>query len=979
MRFIGNRRPNNTTKTPPVFPPVINDIGNIIFSVLLPATNNQVIGTLGSTYGPATFSLVQGSNPNTNFAVSTSGIVTITANGVTNLTANGTVTLQIYATNKVGISNIFFQVINYTTTSSFITIFNQANTNTNDSGGDQSGNFRMLFPTDSFTFANSIVGTQGKILVTWGNNCPTIANCMLNMYVGQQNTLATTSGPSFRGDQVPVTFSGAQTLSSSLGTTVTSDVFTLAQNWDNTSPYIVSMYFGNFPTFTVNQVHVSNAILSFNVNAVNESGVTTPTETYSTGNNDWFVTGIEIFGVANTFPAPLPLLVNLLIPEPLGTVVGTANSPNLPTSWSLSGTGATNFTIFSNGQIIVNANGASGLTSTTYNLTATATNSSGSGSNTVTIVANTLHIPVINNASFTFAVPATLNEIVGLVVANTNIWDIPTGWVITAGNASNNYGITPSGNSGQIFVTANGVTNLTANGTASLTVVANNAAGNSASATISLTFISGGGSGTLPSGVTLQAIDGETMLTATTMSNNYYTSHGYTFVTNNPSYPGVNWDNPATFPICNFFGVYQADIPTFQSLKFNNPNTTNFSGTSIAVTGVADWGNGAGNFTPLITASIFGFPSEGDIPSSSWGNWTPGFHVDDNVSLPSDLQGYINGYGAAVNNRIFSQVLSHNFITAPGLGAQNSVQLLSSNNFVKPGGGTLGIGIIGADFYWFAVSQDVTGNASGAFQAGGMLAIPMATGGTPNATTDQMARGSNYGNMIDVYRSFGNGTNPGPGSSAFGTSYAPSKIVSNAYIETLNGLWTEESIVILPAQYNWASWSSIIHGVRLITYFTNTSTAHGQGYSPSMATQAIATNTLIDNLARIINSPFAKGYVSSVSPHGYIFPVYEQNWLNGGIEVCVHWYQGGTYTPASGPLSGVNLTNGFYIFSDTRYGGSQAFPVTATYTINDPNATSAVLIFSTDSDQGNTYTISGGSFSVSFTSASSVKIFQVIG
>ena len=486
-------------------------------------------------------------------------------------------------------------------------------------------------------------------------------------------------------------------------------------------------------------------------------------------------------------------------------------------------------------------------------------------------------------------------------------------------------------------------------------------------------------------------------MTGNTMSHSYYTNGGFTYVTSNPSYPGMSWDNPNTFPVMIFFGTYSGDIATFQSLKVNNPATTGFAGASLAVTGVGDWGGGAGNFTPLITGQILGFPSEGDIASSSWGNWTAGFHIDDNVGTPSDLQSFITGYGAGNTNRIFSQVLGHNFIVGPGLGSQNGVQVLSLNNFTSPvSPGHRSIDLFGVDFYWFAVSADLIapggGTGAGAAQAGGMLAIPMVTGGAAPATTDQMARGSNYGNMIDTYRSMGNGTNTGPGSSAFGKSGAPSRLPFNAFIENTDGKWTENQINITPPQFNWAVWSSIIHGVRAITSFTDSSTAHANGFrttiqsgqSISMFNQAVATNQLIDNLASVINSPFALGYMpgppSSSSGSGYLFPTYVQNWMNGGIECCVHWYQGGTYTPSVGPLSGIAITNGFYIFSGTR-NSATAGSTTATFTINHGHQPTQINVLG----EGRTITsftnLGGGSFSFTDTFANSaiVHIYQVVG
>jgi hypothetical protein len=171
-----------------------------------------------------------------------------------------------------------------------------------------------------------------------------------------------------------------------------------------------------------------------------------------------------------------------------------------------------------------------------------------------------------------------------------------------------------------------------------------------------------------------------------------------------------------------------------------------------------------------------------------------------------------------------------------------------------------------------------------------MLAIPMTYTPSPSAATpDQMARGSHYGNMLDIFRSYGNATNQSNGSGAVGTSGAPARLPLYTIIENYDGLVGTGAHLINPPEYNWAAWSAIIHGARMLESFT-VAFNHNGGYSQSinsgqttsMYAQAKITHAQIQALATVINSPFALGYVTA-TPHGYQFPIYEQNWLNGGI------------------------------------------------------------------------------------------------
>jgi hypothetical protein len=69
-----------------------------------------------------------------------------------------------------------------------------------------------------------------------------------------------------------------------------------------------------------------------------------------------------------------------------------------------------------------------------------------------------------------------------------------------------------------------------------------------------------------------------------------------------------------------------------------------------------------------------------------------------------------------------------------------------------------------------------------------------------------------------------------------------------------------------------------------------------------------------------------------------------------GIDCCAKYYTGGSY-PAT---TGDTISNGFYIFASTRYAESNTPIISASFTVNDPLATSITVI--------------GESRSISFTS-----------
>jgi hypothetical protein len=224
-----------------------------------------------------------------------------------------------------------------------------------------------------------------------------------------------------------------------------------------------------------------------------------------------------------------------------------------------------------------------------------------------------------------------------------------------------------------------------------------------------------------------------------------------------------------------------------------------------------------------------------------------------------------------------------------------------------------------------------------------------------------MARGSNYGDMVDSMRGW------------FGpTSSAP----VCPYIETDDGLLTGSGVRrITPPEFNWAVWSTIVHGARCLMYFGTTS-RYGDGstfgfsqtvlpgQATSMYNQAIATDGMVKNLAPVINSPFALNY-ASVTPAGYTFPAPHLVWDNG-IDVMTKYYTGGSYSNSTG-----NFANGLYIFSSVR-GSETQKNITATFKTADGYTGPVTVV-----GENRTVQATNGIFSDTFASASTVHVYEI--
>jgi hypothetical protein len=448
----------------------------------------------------------------------------------------------------------------------------------------------------------------------------------------------------------------------------------------------------------------------------------------------------------------------------------------------------------------------------------------------------------------------------------------------------------------------------------------------------------------LPPGVTLSAIDGETM-TGNVMSHNYYARNGFTNAassTFNSSYNNGGWDDPRFFPIADDFPFYSGNsTTTYKTLGMN---------TAHRITGGTD-------VTFIRSAGIYIIDDGG---GTNEGAELVGWHLDEPADWTTILNFFQGGVGTGWPGRFAHVAFTWNQLfygTISGAPGDSSMPYVMSSP-ISTSDGNRHINLPADDEYWFAAS------ATGFGQQNPCAHI---YNNGSSCTTDQMARGDHYGDIVDTMRGWMATTTP----QGFPAPNCP-------YIETEDGLVTDAGFRrILPQEFNWAALSTIVHGARCLLYFGTTSnygtgSTFGfsqsilSGASVSMYNQAIATNSLVANLAPIINSPFAIGY-ASVSPAGYVFPTATLSLANG-IDIAAKYYTGGSYTNSTGTFG-----NGFYIVSTVRGSAAQT-NISATFTLNGaPSKTIPVV-----GESRNVTSNSSGVFTDTFANAYTVHMYGPI-
>lgn len=464
----------------------------------------------------------------------------------------------------------------------------------------------------------------------------------------------------------------------------------------------------------------------------------------------------------------------------------------------------------------------------------------------------------------------------------------------------------------------------------------------------------------LPPGVTLRQIDGGPA---------YYADNGFTYASTVDATMAAagakSWDDPSWFPVgCWWSFPIGTSIPVFRQLGLN-------------------FNNVGGTYNAAATLHANGIWNIDNQPSNTnYGNETIGFHVEEpdgwntNPGGNPDVIDQCNSSPFPLTGRFIQTAFTAGqmgFNTLAATPSNVNMQYVMATSFSTPWG-SRHLDIAGGDKYWFA-SQNITSSLNDG------RVIEMGSG---VAVADQMARGSNYGDLVDLYRSW------------YTTYPAP---IWSPYIENDDGLLGPGpgganigGVPVTPPQMNWAAWSSLVHGARAIIYFGAPSdngwgstfgfgTTVQAGQNVSIFTQACNTNALVQNLAPVLNSPFAVGYVTA-SPAAYNFPTPlvsvntgRNGWGVTGIDVMAKYYTAGTYANPAGTFGA-----GFYIFA--HYRGSQtAANIAATFTTAD-SYTGPVLAINADgggTSYGTPYALNAvnGVFTDTFTSGSSVRIYRV--
>ncbi len=180
-------------------------------------------------------------------------------------------------------------------------------------------------------------------------------------------------------------------------------------------------------------------------------------------------------------------------------------------------------------------------------------------------------------------------------------------------------------------------------------------------------------------------------------------------------------------------------------------------------------------------------------------------------------------WGAYSPGRSWHMNFTHNE-TSPGLGVVRyppyTMTTLMSAPLFYPGGNAY-VNTTGADIYFFAGSAQTQKDGFSIPNAACNTYGPLFGSCYPGTnqgsmTADDIARGSNYGDLVDVARTW-QAASPAPISSGYIETYEA--LMANYGAPTPNGAGTR---IITPPEYNWANWSSIIHGARTLADFGTT-------------------------------------------------------------------------------------------------------------------------------------------------------------
>ncbi len=192
------------------------------------------------------------------------------------------------------------------------TVYDQATPLTGTDDGDTNGNinYRQVLATALLSAAS---GAQCQLVFRWGTAQGTVTGAMTSVWFGQSGA----TDPNFAGDQVQVKFGGASGVDSSPGGEVTSDIFTLAQNFNNTKKYTCAFHVLSTNGGAVATATVTGAALYGDGGAADSSSQTTPSGLSILNANQAFFLEKVIITAAVSGAAPLQRPI-LFRPEFIG-------------------------------------------------------------------------------------------------------------------------------------------------------------------------------------------------------------------------------------------------------------------------------------------------------------------------------------------------------------------------------------------------------------------------------------------------------------------------------------------------------------------------------------------------------------------------------------------------------------------------------------------------------------------------------------
>jgi hypothetical protein len=434
-----------------------------------------------------------------------------------------------------------------------------------------------------------------------------------------------------------------------------------------------------------------------------------------------------------------------------------------------------------------------------------------------------------------------------------------------------------------------------------------------------------GSGGGIPPGVTFESIVG---------GPTYYTDAGHTRAAT------FGFDNPDFFPIGAFLlelknqtdadtlinrginGLFSVSAPNLSSLSTMRSN-------NLWLVAQAD------ELSQILTAN-----------GGSLGSESVGINVFDEPSTYAEAIGAIQTVANThQDNRFLYENYTWNQLNSGNVQGHVMNDLLN-DLIATPNATTRHLHIVGDDIYWFSGYNGADGgafNSQTLYDLGAIL------------TNDQRRRGARYGDMCDWMRLGYSDHSYGPWQPDYPAPYG-------VWIET-GSPYTENNDTaqrITPAEFNAACWNTIIHGARFLKYFHNHDFGSA-GTDSGMASQMAATGALVQQLAGVINSPFALGYGSATSPSGgWKWGDSSPNALTtSGVDTMVKYYN----------VSGGD--NKFYLFAHPRYSGATTSQ-SVTFTIADTDATVATVI-----NESRTVSISGGTFTDTFATGHTVHIYRI--